>query len=669
MHISLNRKVRLRKVSIIILTLTLAAIALLIAILSPLAKYFLEKHDKDLFTRELEMDWAFVNPFTGFIHLHNLNIYEAGGDSVFVSTQSVTGHISLSKLFSRTLQIKHLTLMRPKGKIVQTNNVFSIDDLIEKFSTNSSSGSRWRVNIFGLKIEEGEFHFIDTVIPVHYFIKTVNLESLSNFTQTDTLASSFSFLAGIGTGKMKGDFTFNTKTKDYHFAVNADDFDMEIIRQYIWELINYGMFTAHVDADLKGSGNLNNIEHISAEGRISIRDFHLGKTVEDDYLAFNKLVVIMEELSPAKGIFQFDSVLLSRPYIKYERYDSLDNIETLFGKKGKNISDITQQPGRFNLMIEIARYVKVLATNFFRSNYKVNTLRVDDGTFEFNDFSISEKFSMQVTPLSIRVDSVNKQERVEVFIESDLNPFGNATMELSINPKDSGDFDMHYSLLKIPASVFNPYLVTYSSYPLNRGTIELSGDWKVREGLIQSNNHLLIVDPRVSVRIRNKDMKWLPMPLIMTLTTEKGNIIDYQIPITGNLNDPKFHLNDAILDLLKNILIKPPTTLYRMEVKDLENEIEQSSNIQWEVRQRTLRPEQIKYIKLISRFFKNESTASMSVYPITFADREKEHILFFETKKKYFKLVHQLDERAFSKTDSLEVEKMSIKDKSLVNHW
>ncbi len=668
MHIPFNTKSRLRKHYIIALTVGFAVILVTFSILSPVAKYLLEKYDKDLFARELKMDWAYVNPFTGFIHLENLKMYEATGDSIFISTKSVHGNINLFKLFLRSVEIKHLTLEWPKGKIVQTNKVFSIDDLIEKFSPNDSSHSRWKVDLLGFKIEDGEFHFVDKIIPINYFIKNVNMECLSNFTQTDTLASTFSFLAGIGNGEMKGDFTINTKTKDYRFAVIADDFDMEIIRQYIWELINYGMFTAHVDADLRGSGNFSSREHITAEGRFSVRDFHLGKTVEDDYLAFKKLVVVMEELSPANGIFLLDTVLLSSPFIKYERYDSLDNVETLFGKGGKNISDITLQPGRFNLVIEIARYVKVLSTRFFKSNYKVNTLRVDDGNFEFNDFSISEEFSMQVSPLSIHADSVNKQERVEVSIQSNIKPYGTGAVQLSINPKDSGDFDMHYRLRKIPASVFNPYLITYSSFPLDRGVMELTGDWKVRNGIIESNNHLLIVDPRVSIRVHNKDMKWLPMPFIMALIREKGNVIDYDIPITGDLKNPKFHLVDAIFDLVQNIFIKPPTIPYRMEVKYLESEIEQSNTIQWEIRQRTLRPEQIKYIKHISRFFKDEGTASMSVYPITFADREKEQILFFETKKKYFKLVHQLDDKSFSETDSIKVENMSIKDKALVNH-
>ena len=30
--------------------------------------------------------------------------------------------------------------------------------------------------------------------------------------------------------------------------------------------------------------------------------------------------------------------------------------------------------------------------------------------------------------------------------------------------------------------MFNPYLITYTSFPLDRGTIELNGTWNVRNG-------------------------------------------------------------------------------------------------------------------------------------------------------------------------------------------
>jgi len=658
-----------RKIFLIVTSAFLGLFVIAALIASPLAKHLIEKYDQSLFGREITIGRAYVNIFTGYVSFQQVKISEEKSDSVFLSSPNIHGNISRLRLFWREVKISQLTFEKPRVNFIQNKREFNIDDLIERFtpSKSPSSSSAWNVEFIGVKIAEGELHFIDKIIPIKYFIKKATIEAFGRLDAGDTVATRFDFLAGIGTGHAKGNFTFNTESLDYHYDVVVRDYDLDIIRQYIWELINYGMFTAHLNANVNVRGNFNSQETMSGYGRVALNDFHLGKTTTNDYAAFKKLEVVVEELDPANKKYLFDSIVLTRPFFKYEIYDSLDNVARLFGTRGSNISDITRQSGRFNLVIEIVKYVKVLSNNFFRSDFKIKRLEVKDGNFEFNDYSLSDKFSISVLPFSLLADSVNKKDRrVQVFIQSSIQPYGKGSIQLGINPKDSTDFDMVYRFEKIPASIFNPYLLTYTSFPLDRGTIELNGRWNVKDGMIRSSNHLLIIDPRVSKRTKNKDLKWLPMPLIMALVREQGNVIDYEIPITGNLKNPKFHWGDAVFDLLKNIFVKPPRTPYRLEVRNLENKIEENLSLKWEMRQSNLQKGQIKFLKKISTFLKDNTSATMAVHPVTYSEKEKEHILFFETKKKYFMLTRNQASKSLSPKDSIEVERMSVKDPSLV---
>ena len=51
------------------------------------------------------------------------------------------------------------------------------------------------------------------------------------------------------------------------------------------------------------------------------------------------------------------------------------------------------------------------------------------------------------------------------------------------------------------------------------------------------------------------------------------------------------------MDLLENIFVKPATTPYRMEVKNIETEIEKSLTLKWEMRHSSLLPNQEKFIE------------------------------------------------------------------------
>src|SRR5207344_2938857 len=60
--------------------------------------------------------------------------------------------------------------------------------------------------------------------------------------------------------------------------------------------------------------------------------------------------------------------------------------------------------------------------------------------------------------------------------------------------------------------------------------------------------------------------------------------------------------------------------------------------------------------------------ASITVYPEQYAIKEKEYILFFEAKKKYFLLSKNNDAKFLTEEDSEKVGKMSVKDSLFVHY-
>jgi hypothetical protein len=154
----------------------------------------------------------------------------------------------------------------------------------------------------------------------------------------------------------------------------------------------------------------------------------------------------------------------------------------------------------------------------------------------------------------------------------------------------------------------------------------------------------------------------------MSLVRERGNVIDYEIPITGNLKDPKFHLKDVIIDLIENIFVKPATTAYRVNVKNAEAEIERSLTLKWQMRQNELLSDQEEFINKMVDFLIKNPDASIAVYPIEYAEKEKEYIGFFEAKKKYFLRSEDNKAHFFSEYDSIMVDKMSVKDSLFVHY-
>ena len=413
---------KLKNIALVIFGSIIIILVVVILFRSPISRYLISKYAGKTTGRRITIDAAYINPLTGSVHLGNLKIYELNSDSIFFSVEGISAKIAVLKLLSKTYEISRLTLYHPKGTIIQNGKDFNFKDLINKYSLKDNPDTTRapvHFSILKFKITNGEFHYREQVIPINYFIKNVNIESSGKRWDTDTINAQFSLLPGVGSGDMKGDLTINLKNNDYRVALITNKFDLNIIEQYLKDLTNHGSFSANIDANVKAKGNLNNQENISASGKMTINEFHFGKKPKDDLAAFDKLEITITELNPKNLKYLFDTISLSHPFLKYELYDYLDNLQNMFGKNGANIKEVNANTGSFNLIIAMARYVKVLANSFFRSKYKINSLRISKGDIKFNDFSLSERFALELNPLTIIADSINKDHnRVKVIFKS-----------------------------------------------------------------------------------------------------------------------------------------------------------------------------------------------------------------------------------------------------------
>ena len=247
---------RLKKFLLIFTVTAFIVIALVIAFISPITKYLIQKYDVKYTGREITLDWALVNPFSGYLHLHNLKIYEYKSDTVFLAAGGLTVRVSLFKLFSRTLQLNNASLDNLVVRVIKDNKTMNFQSIIDKFSsgdttrTTSKKSTPLRVNLGPLKITNGEIHYRDKQIPFVYYIKKGNFETPGKQWNVDTMAFTYAFESGPTRGSMQGRFDMDFKTSDYRITDRIVTFDLKPLEQYARDLANYGSMRAVLDADI-----------------------------------------------------------------------------------------------------------------------------------------------------------------------------------------------------------------------------------------------------------------------------------------------------------------------------------------------------------------------------------------------------------------------------------
>jgi len=659
---------KFKKRSFIAAGSVLVFIILVIVCVSPIGKYLLEKYDIKLIGREITVEGAYVNPFSGYVRFSGIKIYEDHSDQVFIAANSLSGNFAMLKLLFKTYEIDHLHLNEPKVYVIQDKEEINFNDIIEFYTPKQPRPRKKEpahLNLLDMEITKGEFYYVEQSIPVKYSIKKLNVSSQGLRWDGDSMNIKFDFFSGNDRGDIKGSMVVGLDSAYYKLAAKVNKYDLSFIEQYLRDLSNFGKFRATADADFTATGNFGDVQSINTRGLFTLNDFHVGKTTDDDYLSFKKFVMNIERLHPKNKEYSFDSVSLVQPFCKYELYDYLNNIEMMFGEGGKKAANYSE----FNIIIEIGKYIEQLAKNFFKSDYKINRLAMYDGDFRYNDYTLGEKFAISASPVYFIADSIKRKNRpVDFYFGTGIKPYGNAEVFISINPKDSSDFDVNYNFDQIPVTLFNPYLIKYTSFPLDRGTLELKGKWRVRDGNIAAYNRLTIIDPRIYKRVKNEENRRLPMHLITYFIRERGNVIDYEIPITGNLKDPNFHFKDVVFDIMENVFMKPLTTRYSVKVRSLENEIQRSRVLRWEMRQNYLASDQEKFIHELSEFLLENPTAVADIDQSVYSEKEKEYLVLYEAKKRYYLAKYKKQAALLTRNEENEIENMSIKDSLFIRY-
>lgn len=623
---------RLRKILILVFSIFIIFLIILQFVLAPI----IEKQGSKLTGRKVTLNTAFVNPLSGQVYLNGITCSEQGTDSLFFSAQKLTINLRMRSLLQGEFDLQELDLHEPTISIVQfKRDSFNFSGLIDKFSSGKKDSSRQKekshLNLGKISVHNATIRFRDVFTPVDFSLLSFDITAKMPERNSDTLNCSFAFKSGTGEGQADGYFNMNTAAGSYltHFVFRR--FDLGIIGQYLRDFSKNGKFKAMINADITARGNFSDAQQLEAKGGVGLYNFSFKKWDGTDFASFKKVVLKIDGISPAKKLYRLDSISVVEPFLHYEKYDKTDNVTVLFGKGNKNEEGVQE----FNLAVEIARYMRLLAKNFFHSSYTINRLGIYRAEVKYTDYSLGQTFEAGVRQLSFTGDSLHSsKKRVQLRLHSAIAPYGKLNVGIGLNPADSSDFSLHYEASGISAAMFNPYLITYSSYPLNRGTISLRGDWNVINGNISSKNHLLIVDPRLADREKSRG-RWLPMKLLLALTRERSNAIDYEIPVSGNLRDPHFHFRDVLLDVLTNVFVKPPTTLYRYEVREVEEEVENFLRISWKPLSAKLSDDDRKFAERMARFLSDHPEARLEVQPVVYMDLEMQYLSEYLSAKKY----------------------------------
>jgi hypothetical protein len=247
-------------------------------------------------------------------------------------------------------------------------------------------------------------------------------------------------------------------------------------------------------------------------------------------------------------------------YVIFESYDKGDNWTRLMNIAQTSADGTVDTTDYSNPFIILSNYIAELGRSYLTSTYRADSVVVRNAEFQYNDYTLPDRFSFNMDRLNMTTGEINTDNhRINIFFDSRLNKAGYTDAKLSINPKDYQDLDLKYNLSKFPFSSFNPYMLYYVAYPFNEGDLYYKGECSISNGILKSQNLVSLKKPVVGKKVKNTTAYKVPLKFAVALLKDvKGNI-DIDLPIEGNLKDPKYKIGKVVWHVLENLMMKAVT--------------------------------------------------------------------------------------------------------------
>lgn len=172
-----------------------------------------------------------------------------------------------------------------------------------------------------------------------------------------------------------------------------------------------------------------------------------------------------------------------------------------------------------------------------------------DSRLQFTDHSLPLPFSARIHKLNGEVSTLASDTQIpaDVQLEGQVDEHGLARIEGTIHawqPTRDTDVTLTFRNLVVPG--YSPYTIAFLGRRIAEGRMDLDLGYHLADGKLEGSNAIVLHDLELGEKVESPGAMDLPLSLAVALLKDSEGVIEMDIPVTGDLGDPQFHLGGAI---------------------------------------------------------------------------------------------------------------------------
>ncbi|WP_054774147.1 DUF748 domain-containing protein [Methylogaea oryzae] len=256
----------------------------------------------------------------------------------------------------------------------------------------------------------------------------------------------------------------------------------------------------------------------------------------------------------------------------------------------------------------------------------IGALRIRNGMSDFADHTLRPEFAATIHRLDgdIKGLSSNPDARASLLLEGQVDQYAPVRVQGMLNPFRAGaytDIEMHFHNMDLTR--LSPYSGKFAGYRIEKGKLTLDLRYRLENRKLDAENQVIMDHLTLGERVESKTATSLPIGLAIALLRDSDGKIDIHLPISGNLDDPKFSLRDlyaqAITGLITKLVSSPFTVLGNL----LEGDAEEYGRVAFFPGKALLSPQQKDKLLKLADALQQRSGLNLEIRGVTDPERDR----------------------------------------------
>jgi len=292
---------------------------------------------------------------------------------------------------------------------------------------------------------------------------------------------------------------------------------------------------------------------IRFEGGAVVRDFAAVDTrTQQRFARWQRLAIEKIRYTDRPERLEIAAITADQPYLRFLiGPDRVTNVQHILDVDGAEAAAAGAKP---------AASTPALAT-------RIGRIAIRGGSANFADHSLTPHFATGIQQLNGTVQGLSSdpKARAKVSLRGKVDRYAPTVIEGEINPLAADAFtDLSFKFENIELTTFTPYSGKFAGFRIDKGKLDLDLHYKLQERQLNGDNRIVLNQLTLGERVESPDALELPIRLAVAILKDSRGIIDLELPVSGNVDDPEFSYGGLIARAIVSLIMKAVTAPFSL---------------------------------------------------------------------------------------------------------